>query len=112
MINPIGMFINTATVINPARTVAASGARILTDDGGDIYACNIQPLSASETLRMGRDFSTTMARGYFPAGTTIKPDAKVVHGTKTYKVIGGGHDVANRSGMVRVDLELEGDAQQ
>lgn len=118
MINPINLLVNSAEVTNPTESSeSGTNAGKLTFGSSTTYACSIQPLSASESLRYGRDYPTTFARIYFPTGTSIDANARIEALNNVWKPIGPSHEVASwggsagaatRGGLVRVDCELEG----
>lgn len=105
--NPIGMFVNTATVVTPSQTVQTDGSYIESGSGTAV-SCSIQPLSASEAVRLGRDAGTVYARGYFPAGTVLTVNTKFLdEDSVLWRVIGRGRDTGGRAQFVTVDLERQ-----
>lgn len=105
--NPAGLFVNTVTIKVPTLSTQTDGSTTRTYADTEAV-CSLQPMSASEAVRLGRDAASVLARAYFPAGTSLTVDSEIVDAASVrWRVIGRGRDTGGRSQFITVDLERQ-----
>lgn len=104
--NPAGLFVNTATINNPATAVAADGSYTTVASLSEPVSCSIQPMSSSESIQYARRASGEFCRMYCAVGVSINGESSVTdEAAVVYRVAGIARNTGGRGVFLTIDLE-------